>query len=156
MGFSSGPIPLYREFVEVSSCEIFRPKAHRLRRYSVAKSKPVFPRNRILRRKMRVARYPDPGSKNGWYLTESPTNCLSNAKIRSKIGQAVPELLLKNVTVFRVKVRKITSKIDSGGFVFSPIAFKLSEKMDLVYAHIKWWKKVDDVITSWRADVIFT
>ena len=50
---------------------------------------------------MRLARYPDPGSKNGWYLTESPTNCLSNAKIRSKIGQAVPELLLKNVTVFR-------------------------------------------------------
>ena len=115
--FPSGPISLYTEFVEVSSCEIFRPKAHWLRRYSVAKSKPVFQRNRILRWKTRVARNPDPRSKNGLYLAESPTNCLSNAKIRSKIGQAVPELLLKNVTVFRVKVRKITSKIDSGGCV---------------------------------------
>ena len=63
MRFSSGPIPLYREFVEVSSCEIFRPKAHRLGRYSVAKSKTVFSRNPILRRKMRVACYPDPRSK---------------------------------------------------------------------------------------------
>ena len=137
MWFSSGPAPLYRESVEVSSCEIFNSKAHRLRRYSVAKSKRVFRGSLILRRKTRVARYPDPGSKNGLYLTESSTNCLSNAKIRSKIGQAVPELLLKNVTVFRVKVRKITSKIDSSGIVFSPIAFKLSEKMDLVYAHVK-------------------
>ena len=70
-------------------------------------------------------------------LLKSPTKYLSNAKIGSNIGQAVPELLLKNVTVFRVKVRKITSKIDSSGIVFSSIAFKLSEKMDLVYAHVK-------------------
>ena len=31
MRFSSGPIPLDREFVDLSSCEIFRPKASRAR-----------------------------------------------------------------------------------------------------------------------------
>ena len=108
MRFSSGPIPLYREFVEVSSCEIFRPYAHRLRRYSVAKSK-FSPRNRIFRRKSRTARSFDLGSENGWNLSESPTNYLSNAKIGSKIGQAVPELLPENVTDFHEKCVKSLS-----------------------------------------------
>ena len=35
------------------------------------------------------------------------------------------------------KVRKITSNIDSGGFVFIPIDFKLTETMDIVNAHMK-------------------
>ena len=86
---------------------------------------------------MRLARYPDPGSKNGLYLTESPTNYLSNAKIRSKIGQAVSELLLpKNVTVFTQKVRRITSKIASVDVILCHLALKLSENMDLVYMHV--------------------
>ena len=62
---------------------------------------------------------------------------LSNAKIGTKIGQAVPELLLKNATVSHVKVWKTTSKIESGEFVFFSIPFKRSQKMDVVYAHIK-------------------
>ena len=137
MGVSSGTIPLYREFIEASSCEIFRPKAPRLQCYSDAKSKPIFPTKCDERRKTR------------WYLTES----FSNEKIRSKIGKAVPEFP-KNVTDFREKMRTNTSKFGSGVLVFHPIiAFKLLEKMDIVYAHDNWWKNIrwrPKVMTCWR------
>ena len=69
-------------------------------------------------------------------LLKAQQNTFFNAKIRSKISQTVPELLPKNITDFREKMKTITSQIASGGFVFRPIAFKLSEKMDIVYMHV--------------------
>ena len=99
-------------FVKVSSCEIFRPKANRLRSYSVAESKLVFPRNPIFR----AARVFVTLDLKTFYW--KPTKYLYNAKIRSKIGQAVPELLPKNVTNFREKVTTITSEIGTNVVFF--------------------------------------
>ena len=74
-----------------------------------------------------VALFLDPGSKKFY---------LSNAKIRFKIGQAVPEVLAKNATDFHKKMRKNTLEIGSVEYVFRPITLKHTENVDIVNAHI--------------------
>ena len=70
----------------------------------------------------------DPGSKTFDVLLKVLQNTFPTQKIRSKICQAVPELLAKSVTDFPKKCRKSPPR-SALAFLFRPAAVKLSLKM---------------------------
>ena len=80
-----------------------------------------------MRQKTRLARYPDPGSKNSFQCKNQIQNWSTGSRV------IAPK---RYITVFTQKVWKIISKIAPVDFILYRFALKLSENMDLVYAHV--------------------
>ena len=148
MRFSSGPIPLYMEFIEVSSCEMFRSTAHRLRRWRRKEKTRFYVKINFLPENVSSA-FLRPGIK--WRLlfywkpykkTFQRKNQIQNWSSGSwVIARKHYWLSRKN------EDKRLRNRLWSRGFVFRLILLKLSQKMNIVYAHVKWWK---NVLTCWR------
>ena len=155
MRFSSGPIPLYREFIEVSSCKKFRPKAHPWRMAT------------LQRRKVQTC-----------FSEKSIFSPKSSAFFRPRIKTFIISLKALQIT-FRTQkpdpksVKRFQSYCPQKPYQFSRKGedAHLRNRLWCVclpsYFPVNLWKKLikymrmlfdakifDDVIASWRADVI--